>query len=240
MGPAVVYWSRSVGGSNHPRSTIMTAPQIALTTCGAHPQAEAIRTGFLRPPSSWPNGPKKARVKMTCHNCQTECRKFGRDRKGYQRYHCRQCSKTFTEPHNGHFFGMYIPSEKSVLVLNMLVEGMSIRSIERLTGVHRDTIMRLLNHAGKQCERFLDEKMHGFHSKRFEVDEIWTFVRKKEGRLDSLERMNTEIGDQYVFVALDADSKLIPVFAVGKRNGETASHFMQDLQIGLSGMGEYK
>ncbi len=59
---------------------------------------------------------------MTCHNCKTQCKKSGKDRKGYQRYRSAQCSKTFTEPHNGHFFGMYTPSEKAALILKCLLK----------------------------------------------------------------------------------------------------------------------
>jgi IS1 family transposase len=127
--------------------------------------------------------------------------------------------------------------EKQLAVISALVEGCSIRSTERMTGVHRDTIMRLLNRVGENCQRILDEKMRGFHSKFLEVDEIWTFVRKKEGRLNALERMNPELGDQYVFVALDAESKLVPLFLVGKRDGRTAAEFMRDLQGRLVGNG---
>ncbi len=96
---------------------------------------------------------------MICHDCKIQCKKFGRDRKGYQRFRCRQCSKTFTEPHNGHFFGMYTPSEKAAFALQMLLEGMSVRSVERLTGIHRDTILRLLVRAGERCERVLEGRI---------------------------------------------------------------------------------
>src|SRR3972149_2934950 len=130
-----------------------------------------------------------------------------------------------------------LKKEKQLAVISALVEGCSIRSTERMTGVHRDTIMRLLNRVGENCQRILDEKMHGFHSKFLEIDEIWTFVRKKEGRLNEWERFNLELGDQYVFVALDAESKLIPAFMVGKRDGKTASEFMQNLQKRLIGNG---
>jgi len=76
-----------------------------------------------------------------------------------------------------------LKKEKQLAVISALVEGCSIRSTERMTGVHRDTIMRLLNRVGEGCQRLLDKNMRGFHSKHIEVDEIWTFVRKKEGHL---------------------------------------------------------
>ena len=133
---------------------------------------------------------------------------------------------------------MYVlKMEKQLAVISALVEGNSIRSLERMTGVHRDTIMRLLGRVGQHCQQLLNERMRGFHSKLVQVDEVWTYVGKKEGRLNDIERQNPQLGDQYVFVALDAESKLVPSFLVGKRNGQTALRFMQDLQAKLAGNG---
>ncbi|MGH7380288.1 MAG: DDE-type integrase/transposase/recombinase [Candidatus Methylomirabilales bacterium] len=127
--------------------------------------------------------------------------------------------------------------EKQLAVISALVEGNSIRSVERMTGVHRDTIMRLLNRVGERCLALLDAHMQGFHSRRLQVDEIWTFVQKKEARLTEQEHRGREIGDQYVFVALDAETKLVPTFAVGKRDGETALGFLTELRRRLNGNG---
>src|SRR5437764_1452358 len=96
---------------------------------------------------------------MTCYTCQSQCQKFGKDRRGHQRYRCPQCSKTFTEPHNGHLVGMYLPTEKATFILKLLVEGVSVRSIERLTDVHRDTILKLLVLAGERCERLFEDRV---------------------------------------------------------------------------------
>ena len=127
--------------------------------------------------------------------------------------------------------------EKKLAVVRGLVEGCSIRSTERMTGVHRDTIMRLLVSVGERCSEILDANLKGFHSKLIQVDEIWTFVGKKERRLTNEEKLNPELGDQYVFVAIDAETKLVPSYLVGKRDGETALRFMMDLQERLQGNG---
>ena len=127
--------------------------------------------------------------------------------------------------------------EKKLAVISALVEGNSIRSIERMTGVHQDTITRLLIRVGEKCTDILDQHLRSFRSHLIQVDEIWTFVRKKERRLTDEEKLNAEIGDQYVFVALDAESKLIPSYMVGKRDGQTALRFMLDLQNRLTGNG---
>jgi IS1 family transposase len=118
--------------------------------------------------------------------------------------------------------------EKKLAVLSALVEGNSIRSTERMTGVHRDTILRLLVQVGENCLRLSDVTMQDLPCSRVQVDEIWTFVAKKQKRIKQGES-DQEIGDQYVFVALDADSKLIPSFTVGKRDGQTALALMTDL-----------
>lgn len=130
-----------------------------------------------------------------------------------------------------------LKTEKKLAVISALVEGNSIRSIERMTDIHRDTIMRLLVSVGDKCTEMLDSHLKGFHSKLIEVDEIWTFCGKKERRLTNEEKLNLELGDQYVFVALDAETKLVPSYLVGKRDGETALRFMTDLQERLQGNG---
>jgi len=126
---------------------------------------------------------------------------------------------------------------RQIQILDALVEGVSIRSTERMTHTHRNTIMRLLVSVGARCQRLLDERLQGFKCQHLQLDEIWTFVRKKERRLSALEQLNPEIGDQYVFVAIDAETKLIPSFLVGKRDGHTALLFMMDLYQRLTGNG---
>src|SRR5919109_3951477 len=97
---------------------------------------------------------------MTCAFYGGLCKKFGKDRHGLQRYRCRQCGKILTEPHSGHFASMYTSPEEAAAVLRLMMEGMSIRSIERLTDLHPDTILRVLVHAGAHCERLLQTRIH--------------------------------------------------------------------------------
>lgn len=124
---------------------------------------------------------------------------------------------------------MNILSEKrQEAAVAALVEGSSIRSIERMTGIHRDTIMRLMVRVGQTCESLLDKTMRNLSCKNLQVDEIWCYVGKKQRHLK--EGDNTDLlGDQWVFVALDADSKLIPAYKVGKRDLITAKSFLNDL-----------
>ena len=128
-----------------------------------------------------------------------------------------------------------LKNEKKLIVLSALVEGNSIRSIERMTGVNRNTIMSLLYRVGYGCEELLHEKMRNLKCRNIQVDEIWCFVGKKQKNLTQKERKSRpDLGTQYVFVALCADTKLVPIFAIGKRDRITANQFMLNLERRLA------
>ncbi len=110
------------------------------------------------PLSFWLCGPKKARVKLTCRNCYITSKRFGKDRKGYQRFRCPKCGRTVPESHNGIVRGTYTPIEKAESVLRLLVEGNSIRSIERITGMHKGSACSIL------CLIQLLPRSHDFES----------------------------------------------------------------------------
>jgi IS1 family transposase len=123
-----------------------------------------------------------------------------------------------------------LPLDKKILILNSLVEGNSIRSTERMTGVTKKAITKLLVQAGTQAREILDTQMVNIQSHYVQVDEIWTYVGKKQKRLTDEERKAGKLGDQYVFVAMDAETKLIPTFKVGKRTYGATESFIKDLQ----------
>jgi IS1 family transposase/transposase-like protein len=158
--------------------------------------------------------------------CQLLCKKFGKDRNGYQRYRCRQCGKVMTEPHNGHFAGMYTSPEEAASVLRLMVEGMSIRSIERLTDLHRDTILRVLVHAGEYCERLLQTNVRAVPVHDVQCDEIWGYVWCKE-KHNYEERADR--GDAYCFVAIERKTKLILAWHLGRRTAEDTGIFIEKL-----------
>ena len=120
---------------------------------------------------------------MNCPTCQTESRKHGKDRKGNQRFYCAACSKSFIEAQDKPLGNMYLSLEKAIRCINMLVEGCSIRTVERLTGVSIHTILNLLVTAGKKCERLLEDRIQGIPVKDVECDEIWAYVAMKEKTL---------------------------------------------------------
>jgi len=127
----------------------------------------------------------------------------------------------------------HLKSQKQEMVISALVEGSSIRSIERMTGVHRDTIMRLMLKVGNACEKLVDQKMKNLPCKKIQVDEIWCYVGKKQGHLKPTDNPN-ECGDFWTWVALDADSKMVPSYKVGKRTSHMASRFITDLSSRLA------
>jgi IS1 family transposase len=114
-----------------------------------------------------------------------------------------------------------------------MVEGSSIQSTERMTGVHRDTIMRLIVRVGNACEKILDSTMRNLSCKDIEVDEVWSFVGKKQRHFTVQDDPNL-VGDFYTFIALDPTTKLVPTYRVGKRDLRNAQAFISDLSSRLT------
>ncbi len=143
-----------------------------------------------------------------------------------------------------HVMANILKTEKKTLAVSMLAEGNSIRSIERMTGIHRDTIMRLGVRIGEASAKIMDDKMRGLACRRMECDEIWGFIGKKQKNVSAEDR---GYGDAWTFIALDSDTKLIPTFLVGKRDLYHARTFMEDLagrmanriQISTDGLAAY-
>ena len=165
---------------------------------------------------------------VTCHNCRTECKRKGRDRKGNQRYQCRQCSKTFLEPRDKPLDGMYLPIEKAEMVLKLLLEGNSVSSVERITEVHHTTILKLLVLAGEKCERIMAEKIRNVEVRDVECDELWSFIGKKQKRIRPEDDQN--LGDAYTFVAIERHTKLVINIAMGKRDQHTTNAFVEGIR----------
>jgi IS1 family transposase len=129
---------------------------------------------------------------------------------------------------------MRLPLDKACAVLQLLLEGMSVRSTERVTGVHRDTILRLLVLAGERCQRLMVEKIAGLGVRDVQVDEIWGFVQKKEGHRWEHEQNVREIGDAYCFVGIERNTKLILAYHLGKRDAVSTDTFIGKLAYATS------
>ncbi|HKU74495.1 MAG TPA: IS1 family transposase [Pyrinomonadaceae bacterium] len=120
-----------------------------------------------------------------------------------------------------------LPREKQIAVVSMLAEGSSIRAIERITGVNRNTIMNLGVRVGQGCAKILDAKMRDLTCHFLQFDEIWGFIGKKEKH--RMINDDPTLGDVWTFCAIDAETKLVPAFRVGKRTNNTANAFVGDV-----------
>lgn len=121
-----------------------------------------------------------------------------------------------------------LPVEKQVEIISALTEGCSIRATERLTGTHRDTIMRLGVRVGQGCGQVHDRLYRELNVPLVELDEVWSYVGKKQRRLTQQD--GPDKGDQYIFTALDSVHKSILAYRVGKRDGENTCEFAADLR----------
>lgn len=110
-----------------------------------------------------------------------------------------------------------LPFEKRVMVISALAEGNSIRGIERMTGINRNTIMNLGVRVGNACMAILSRLMRGVNCHEIEVDEIWGFIGKKQKQTTTEDR-RAGLGDAWTFLAIDPVSKVIPCFHVGQRD----------------------
>jgi len=128
-----------------------------------------------------------------------------------------------------------LPKQKQVEIIKLLSDGMAIRAVERITSVHRDTIVRLIIRIGEHCQQLLDKKIISLPCSLVQCDEIWGFVSKKDKAIMPYEADNSEIGSQFLFIGMDSNTKLILSHKIGKRTSETTRLFIQDLSKRIAG-----
>ncbi|MGO8993847.1 MAG: hypothetical protein ACLQVI_11000 [Polyangiaceae bacterium] len=122
-----------------------------------------------------------------------------------------------------------LPRDKQIAILSHLVEGSSVRSTERLVGVCREAVLRLLVRVGDGCANLLDETMRDLPCTRLELDELWAFVGKKQRHVKETDDAS-RVGDQWTFVAICADTKLVPSFlTTSTRDDASTRTFVDDL-----------
>lgn len=123
--------------------------------------------------------------------------------------------------------------EKRVKILGMMVEGVSIRAISRMTGASKNTIVKLLADAGERFSDYQHEHVRNLSSSRLQLDEVWSFVYAKAKNVPCVKAASEIAGDVWTWTGIDADSKLIVSWLVGDRSGETACRFVRDLAARL-------
>ena len=163
---------------------------------------------------------------MTCHNCKINMKKFGFFGKPrIQRYRCKQCGKCMSDIPERPLDDHRVPLDKAVQIIGMLVEGMSVRGCERLSGVHRDMVLRLLETVSRKCAILHDARIKRIHVGSVQLDEVCTRVRVLQRHAE-----HENEGDQYAFTAIARETKLILAYHVGRRNEESAWTIVQELK----------
>jgi IS1 family transposase len=125
-----------------------------------------------------------------------------------------------------------LSTEQRARIIGCLVEGNSIRATVRLTGAAKNTIVKLLLDLGSACSDYQDHALRGLSCERIQVDEIWSFVGCKKANVKP--EHNADFGDAWTFVAIDADTKLVPSWFVGQRTAEDAFAILSDLRSRLA------
>ncbi len=126
--------------------------------------------------------------------------------------------------------------EKKVQIVNLFVEGNSLRSISRIADVSINTVTKLLVDVGTACQQYHDEKVVNVNSKRVQCDEIWSFVYSKQKNVTTNIKETPGAGDAWTWVGIDADTKLCISWLVGLRTSDCANQFMMDVKTRLNNM----
>jgi transposase-like protein/IS1 family transposase len=172
---------------------------------------------------------------MNCKICNGETKKHGTDRKGNQRFRCLLCGKTAIQPYDKPLDEMRLPIEKAVMILRLLVEGNSIRSTERITGVEKKTIISLLLKVGEKCETLFEKYMRNLKVADVQADEIWGFVQMKDKTRKLLGKDEEGLGNAYTWIAMETNSKLVFAWHLGKREAKDAEIFLEKIYKAVEG-----
>ena len=127
-----------------------------------------------------------------------------------------------------------LPAEKRAQILHLLVEGNSLRATARLADVSFNTTAKLFVDSARACADYQDRTLRNLKCKRLQLDEIWSFVYAKQKSLPRAKSAPPNAGDVWTWVAIDADTKLVPSWRIGDRSSATAVAFTDDLASRLA------
>ena len=170
---------------------------------------------------------------MLCPVCSNSARRFGRNRNGSQRWHCPECNRTFTVGDGRD--NRRVPEDRAILCLRLLLEGTSIRSAERLTGTHRDTIIDAMVTLGNKCQRLLESTIRQIPVTNVQADEVWGFVYIKEKARLRRQYPEDDCGDAYCYTAIERTTKLLIAWHLGKRSPVDTWEFARKLRAATAG-----
>ncbi len=127
-----------------------------------------------------------------------------------------------------------LSTAKRTQVLHLLVEGNSMQATSRIADVACNSVVKLLAEAGEACSEYQDRAFRNLRCRKLQLDEIWSFIHCKQRNVESAKAAPPEAGDIWTWMAIDADTKLVPSWFVGSRGGDDAKTFVDDLASRLA------
>ncbi len=166
--------------------------------------------------------------------CQHEnCHKHGKDRQGHPRLKCSLCGKTFVDKPESPLGAMRTDIKQAATAISLLLEGMSIRSVQRVTGLCRQTLADLILTVGNNCERLMNS-LRDIEVEDVQADEIWSFVGCKE-KTRQANGYGEEYGDSWTFLGIERNTKMVLAYEIGGRDRETTVRFLEKLDRATAG-----
>lgn len=178
---------------------------------------------------------KPRRRSRRCPHCKGVTKRFGTDRHRRQRWRCKLCNRTFAIGPIRLLDDVHTPDLKIQMLVHLIAEGISLRGAGRVLRLAKQTVQKIHDTAGTNCREFMERVITGISASDVEVDEIWTYILKKQFRKTDLEKKNHEVGSQWIYLGIDRTSKLILTFHIGRRTVEDACEFMRKLRAATVG-----
>jgi IS1 family transposase len=230
--------------------SVITVPQVSGQEASAVVAVQQAAEGSTQPVRRGPGRPRTIKTDHLCcpHEECSSCGVLGphpdHDIVGFGTYTtvhgekrqlclCNVCGQPFSETAGTPFFGLKTPMKTVCIALNELAEGLGVRAVARIHGVEPETILDWLRKAGQHCARLSECMMQDLELSQVQLDELWTFVRKKERMLSEWEKLHTEYGDNWVWVAFDPVHKLVVAVVIGDRTEEQADKLLTRLRARL-------
>lgn len=174
---------------------------------------------------------------MIAPACTHSWKKNGFDKNGNPRKRCKLCGTSYVDRAFTALGEMRIDLDEAGRAINLLCEGMSVRGVCRITGLNKQTVLRLIVRAGQGVAEYSERTIRGLSVAEVECDELWGFCYCKRAT-QWREDFGSHKGDIYTYLAIDRNTKLVLASIIGKRDAETAVYFMQRLKIAATNIGQ--
>jgi len=131
-------------------------------------------------------------------------------------------------------FGLHLPAKTIRQIIHHAAEGVGVRATARLLGLDKDTVSRVILRAGQHCARVLLSLLTSLELKETQPDELWTICKKKKCS-DSQEELECQYGQTWIWTAIDAPTRLLITFWIGRRELDDARRLIKDLTCRIQG-----